>query len=108
MKKFTTTKFPVCYILMQLAETLQKKGQRLSLAWLPRDDNELADAISKQDFEAFDPALRIEVDLDEFAMMQQLITTGEGLHDEVKRKKPCRPRSPARSRATKKIKTRWG
>ena len=39
---------------MQLADTLQKKGQRLSLAWLPRDDNELADAISKQDFEAFD------------------------------------------------------
>ena len=108
VKKFMTTKFPVCCILMQLAETLQKKGQRLSLAWLPRDDNELADAISKQDFEAFDPALRIEVDLDEFAMMQQLITTGEGLYDEVKRRKLCRPRSPVRSRATKKIKTRWG
>ena len=56
------------------------------MAWLPRDDNELADAISKQDFEAFDPALRIEVDLDEFTMMQQLIKTGEGLYDEVKRR----------------------
>ena len=92
---------------MQLAETLQKKGQRLSLAWLPRDDNELADAIGKQDFEALDPALRIEVDLDEFTMKQQLITTGEGLYDEVKRRKLCRPQSPVRSHTTKRIKSRW-
>ena len=93
---------------MQLADTLQEKERRLSLAWSPRDDNDFTDASSMQDFEAFDLTLRVKVDLDEFTMMQQLIETGEGLYDEVMRRKLCRPRSPVRSQKTKKIKPQWG
>ena len=99
VKKFMTTEFPVCCILMRLADALQKKGQSLSLACLPRDDNDLADAIGKRDFEVFDSTLRIKKDHNEFTMMQQLIKTGEDLYDEVMRRKLCRPRSPASSTA---------
>jgi hypothetical protein len=106
LKKFMTTKFPLCCVLLQLAELLHSKGRKLSLVWLPRDDKDLADAISKEDFSAFDGKLRLHVSLQDFPMMLDLIQAGQDMYETVKQRKMLKPlddgtwaRAPAKAKA---------
>jgi hypothetical protein len=88
---------------------LHKRARRLSLVWLPRDDNDLADAISKENFSSFEPTLRMQVSLDDFPLMNELIQSGEDMYDMVKlcKKLPRLPDIlPSSQRA--KVMSRWG
>jgi len=110
LKKFMTTKFPLCCVLMQLAELLHSKGRKLSLVWLPRDDNDLADAISKEDFSSFDGKLRLQVSLHDFPLMLDLIQAGQDMYDTVRQRKMLKPPDDstwARAPAKAKINTPW-
>ena len=44
--KLLTTKFPLCAVLMQLTSDLGTRGVDLDLAWIPREENILADELS--------------------------------------------------------------
>ena len=112
VRKFMTTKFPGCCVLMQLADILQERKKKLSLRWLSRDDNVLADAISKEDFTAFDPKNRVEVSLAEFPLMTELLETGEQLYDGLREMKTNKSsmsieEKPAMDRK-RTSKTKWG
>ena len=110
LKKFMTTKFPLCCVLMQLAELLHSKGRKLSLVWLPRDDNYLAYAISKEDFRAFDEKLRLQVSLQDLPLMLELIQAGQDMYQTVKQRKMLKPLDDstwARAPAKAKINTPW-
>ena len=59
VRKMLTTKFPLCLVAMELASQLTVRHLDLRLAWRRRDRNEEADALTNEDFSAFDPAHRV-------------------------------------------------
>ena len=60
--KYLSVKFPVSMVLMELSRQLAALGSELQLHWIPREQNEESDNLSKGRFDAFDPKNRIEVD----------------------------------------------
>ena len=56
VRKMLTTKFPLCLVAMELASQLTVRHLDLHLAWCRRDTNGEADALTNEDFSAFDPA----------------------------------------------------
>ena len=54
LKKFMTSKFPSTLILMELARELTAKLCELKLQRLRRDENQLADDLMNEKFDAFD------------------------------------------------------
>ena len=61
VKKFMTSKYPGTVLLMELAEELRAQDLGLGLKWVRRDGNQLADDLTNENFEKFDPALRVVV-----------------------------------------------
>ena len=59
LKKLMTSKFPSTLILMELAEELTAKRCELKLHWLRRADNQIADDLTNQKFDAFGREFRI-------------------------------------------------
>ena len=60
VRKMLTTKFPLCLLAMELASQLTVQHLDLHLAWRRRGTNEEADALTNEEFGAFDPALRLD------------------------------------------------
>ena len=60
VKKMMTTKFPLCLVAMELASQLSSRHLDLNLAWRRRDTNAEADALTDEEFGAFDPAMRLD------------------------------------------------
>ena len=79
LDKCLTTKYPLGVVLMEVACQAALKGAVLRARWLPRLQNEEADALTNADFSHFDPALRIEVDLETlpFVVMPALFAEGD-------------------------------
>ena len=61
LDKLSSTKYPLYLVLMELSAQLRAKNLLLQVAWRPRDENTEADALTNENFEGFDPALRVPV-----------------------------------------------
>ena len=61
--KLLTTKYPLGVVLMELATQLGRRAATLRADWIPRLQNEEADALTNWEFRHFDMAKRIDVDL---------------------------------------------
>ena len=87
--KYLSTKFPVSLVLMELAYQLGGMEVSLNLHWIPREQNEEADDLSKGRFEKFDPKKRIEVDLEkmDFKIIPVLAEVAGRLDEEIRLKK---------------------
>ena len=79
LDKLLTTKYPLGVVLMELAVQLGRRNATLRADWLPRLQNEEADALTNSDFRHFDMSRRIEVDLDKlgFILMNSLFSVGD-------------------------------
>ena len=98
LDRFSTTKYPLYLVLMEVAEHLRRKSLMLSVAWRPRDENEEADALTNQVFEAFDASRRLPVFWDdlELFVLPELTQMAEGYFNEVQtRKKEAKDRAGA-------------
>ena len=64
---------------MELAVQLGRRSATLRADWIPRLQNEEADALTNSDFRHFDMSKRIEVNLDklDFALMNDLFAVGD-------------------------------
>ena len=84
--KFLSTKFPVSLVLMELAYQLSKLRANLSLQWIPREQNEEADDLSKEKFDRFSPSRRIEVRLEDigFQVIPRLAEVAGKLDEEIR------------------------
>merc|ERR1712102_11877 len=51
--RLMTSKFPMVVVLAELAAQLKKTSLKLDLQWVPRDQNEEADALTNRDFSSF-------------------------------------------------------
>ena len=79
MDRLMTTKYPLGLILIELSHQLSQRRAALRAKWVPRLENEEADALTNADFRHFSKEHRIEVDLDSlpFGVLPQLLETGE-------------------------------
>ena len=95
--KFLSTKFPVSLVLMELAFQLSQLKVSLSLQWIPREQNEEADDLSKERFDKFEASKRIEVDLEDigFRVIPRLAEVAGKLDEEIKLRKTSKGDSSA-------------
>ena len=79
MDRLLTTKYPLGVVLMELAHQMRVRRLVLRAHWLPRLENEEADALTNFDYRHFDPAKRVAVELAQlkFAVLDSLFKEGE-------------------------------
>ena len=79
LDRMLTTKYPLGVVLMELAHQMRVRRLVLRAHWLPRLENEEADALTNFDYRHFDAAKRIEVKLEEleFKVLNELFKEGE-------------------------------
>ena len=79
LDKLMTTKYPLAVVLMELACQLGRRRAALHARWIPRLQNEEADALTNEEFHHFDAKLRIPVNLGDlgFVVMDELFNSGE-------------------------------
>ena len=79
LDKLLTTKYPLGVVLMELSCQLGLRRAALRANWIPRLQNEEADALTNSDFRHFSADKRIEVDLSSlpFLLMNDLFEEGE-------------------------------
>ena len=89
LTKLMSTKWPLTAIIMELSEQLCQRRMMLGVEWIPRDQNEEADALTNDDFSLFSPERRIDVKLEEikFAVLEGLLEESEKFHTEIKQRK---------------------
>ena len=91
---------------MELAHQMQKRQAVLRASWLPRLQNEEADALTNLDFCHFAPENGIHVELADlrFGVLDEFMRTGLEYHDEITelraRQKSQRDAAPSQAPAT--------
>jgi hypothetical protein len=98
LDRMLTTKYPLGIVLMELAHQMRLRRVMLRAHWLPRLENEEADALTNMDFRHFDQSKRIEVELKDlkFGVLDRLFETGEdyiGQVESIKRERKLRRES---------------
>ena len=111
LQRFMTTKFPLSAVLMELAMWLPSIAgdHGLSLQWVPRLQNEEADALTNEDFTGFDPKLRIHVDPSavKWRVLPEMIRYGSDLQARIAEAKE-ELKSSRSQQATKGVKRKAG
>eukprot|EP00913_Durusdinium_trenchii_P017183 g16158.t1 len=94
LDKFLTTRFPASLMLMELAAQLDLYKLDLGLAWIPREQNEAADDLSKEKFDQFDARHRVAVNMEEleFLILRRLLSAATALDSEIKEKQVSKPK----------------
>ena len=77
--RLMTTKYPLGIILVELLHQLALRRAALRARWVPRLENEEADALTNSDFRHFSAALRVKVDIENlpFGVLPKLLEHGE-------------------------------
>ena len=97
---------------MELALQLQSRDMDLELYWIPRLQNEEADALTNQCYAAFDPAKRCRFDIAGFKglVLDKMLAAGLELYEGLKSaewlKKACRHEKPPKQRRADELKVR--
>ena len=60
VNKLMSTKFPLTLLVLELSETLRRRGCELNLEWIPREFNQLADDLTNEDFTKFPMDRRVK------------------------------------------------
>eukprot|EP00973_Karenia_brevis_P018183 2497271-Karenia_brevis.AAC.1 len=68
---------------MELAHQLTLRNAEITLEWVPREENQDADDISKGEFARFDLKKRIEIDISKFVVMKKMMLLGKELYEEL-------------------------
>ena len=87
-----TGKFPSVVVLTEFAAQLRRRNAELGLQWVPRDQNEEADALTNGHFNQFDPKLRMEINIADFKwlIMDKMLKVAEDVYQEVKSRREAR------------------
>ena len=96
--KMMSTKFPLNIMLMEVANECLKRDLQLSLHWLPRLQNTLADALTNQ-------RVRVCVSAEEGTLMHDMLSLGRSLYEDLKEAK-SKKSQPSHKRR-KKEKEPW-
>ena len=82
--KLMTTKFPLVAFVAELATQMEDNSWDLELDWVPRDQNIEADAITNEDFSAFDAGKQIDCDPSKmnFKVLNEMLDLGDAFYAE--------------------------
>ena len=85
--RLMTTKFPLAPVLMELVEQLEARDSWLRVAWVPRQQNLEADALTRGCFDGFDPSRRVVMELGElkWKVLHAMLEAGGGMVEELAR-----------------------
>ena len=106
LDRLMTTKYPLGVVLVELAHQLQIRRASLLANWLPRLQNEEADALTNNDFSHFSPENRVEMDLSRlpFGVLPALFEQGEAFVAEVaSAKEAAKSRGPEQAGKRKRL-----
>ena len=72
-------------VLMEVANQLERLELDLDLSWVPREQNEESDRLSKGNFDGFSEELRQDVKLEELDLpvIAKLMEVAQGLDEEI-------------------------
>ena len=86
LARLMTSKFPLVVILTELASQLQAKNLELDLEWIPRNQNEEADAITNGKTEIFDRRRKVEVEVSAlpFLVLPHMVQVADHLYEQVR------------------------
>ena len=89
VKKAMTTKYPSSLVLLELAEELAAKKCDLSLTWIRRDLNQLADDLTNEKFDMFDPEFRVPLKGEDMRrrVLDKLLSCADNFYSELKKRK---------------------
>lgn len=97
-QKLLSTKWPLTVLLMELVEQMQQKKIELYLQWLQRDSNVEADALTNDDYSAFDTSKRIMIQGKDipWAILPQIMAESQLVYEEMVSVKtaPCKRQGP--------------
>ena len=99
LDRLMTTRYPLGLILIELSHQLALRRMALRAEWVPRLQNEEADALTNGEYHAFSKRNRIPVDLEKlhFGVLTELLASGEAYFKEVEEaKRQARERRLAR------------
>jgi len=84
--RWMTTSFPLNAVLMEVAAILLQRSLHLELHWTPRLQNALADALTNQQYDSFDPTLRLRFDFSKYksVILNELMDAGVSLYGDIK------------------------
>ena len=113
LRKGLSTKFPVTLLVIEVAETLRRHDAYATLTWVRRDGNELADALTNEDFSSFSLQHREDLGKEPFRwfVMDELLKGSEKLFNEIKehkeQKKKLKNPTGLAKRKARKFFGRW-
>ena len=73
VSKLMTSKYPSVVVLAEIAARAKRGRLNLGLRWVPRDQNEHADALTNSDYSEFDSARRVDLQVED---IQWIVLTG--------------------------------
>ena len=101
-----STEFPLTILVMELSESLRRGNCQLSLEWLRRDKNQLADGLTNQVFKNFDMNLRVRWSPtdQQWHVLTRFLEHSKEFHSEMKkRKSEVLPQEPKKRKTQKKL-----
>ena len=106
VSRLMTTKYPLVAVLMELAAQLMRRGQGLELNWTPRLQNLEADALSNSDFQGFDSARRVRINVGShpWIVLSEMLASGRALYESIRVGKVERSLSDLNRSSAKKAK----
>ena len=86
VSKFLSSKFPLCCVLMELAEQLDQRKVAFDLRWVPRDKNMEADELSDGISTKFSLAKEVRIDLSSqsWFVLSDMMSAGKSLQEAKK------------------------
>ena len=86
LSRLMSSKFPLVAILAETAVQLRERSMGLTLNWIPREQNEEADALTNGNFAAFHPSRRVEVNLAaiQWKILPQMLAAAEQIFQKAR------------------------
>jgi hypothetical protein len=83
--RMLTTKWPLVAFLAELSAQLEMKDLLFEMAWVPREQNAEADAITNGDVQWLCPSLRVATDMNAlpFLILHDLLTKGAAFYEGI-------------------------
>ena len=95
MQLLTRCRSDIDLVLMELSKQMDKYDVDLNLTWMPREQNEESDDLSKERFQKFDIENRIEVNFAalDFIVLHKLLEAATELDAEICEKKSSKTKT---------------
>ncbi|CAE8607179.1 unnamed protein product, partial [Polarella glacialis] len=108
-RKMSSTKMPLGLLLMQLATTLSARRLQLHLDWRPREENQEADDLTNNRYDAFDETKRVNISWNqvEKGLLEKLLLCQSEYEQELGNLKKRTAPATHRKGRDKRCKTEW-